>query len=207
MRVKKLKKITTLLVCTIVITTLIPIIAIAGDEENPEISDGERDITGLFGMLFPRFFTHIDITAGWFYENITNPDTLYVALKVKDLEYKKLRAIYSIHWEYNEKPYAAGLHTDSNGAYFIAYTGLFEPGNETIYEIETDFNHETNIITWTIPKEYIGNPISGEILELPFAWNGIRFISDTWIQLFMKLFGDSEIAKDWAYGHDYTIQY
>lgn len=187
--------------------TLIPYIAIAGDEENPEISDGERDLAGLFGMLFPRFFKHIDVTAGWFYENYTDPNILYVAMKISDLEYKKLRAIYSIQWEYNEKPYATGFHTDSNGAFVIAYAGLFEPGNETIYEVEVDFNPETNIITWTVPKEYIGYPAPEELLKSPFAWNGVRFISDRCIEIYMKIFGASEIAKDWAFGYDYTIQY
>ena len=186
---------------------ILPFVVSAGDEENPEIIDWERDLEGLFGMLFPRFFKHIDIISGWFYENSTEPNTLYIALKVKELEYKNLRTIYSIHWEYNGKPYATGIHTHSNGESLLAFTGCMEAGNETMYEIDVFFDLEKNIITWNVPKEYIGNPEPEEVLELTFAWNGIRLISDNWIELYTRIFGESELAKDGAFGEDYTIKF
>jgi hypothetical protein len=82
-----------------------------------------------------------------------------------------------------------------------------EMGNETLYEIDAYYDFEKNIITWIVPKEYIGNPKPGELLELPFSWNGIRFIQDKWIELYMKLFNESELAKDWAFGGGYTVQF
>ena len=187
--------------------TILSFVSSAGDEENPEIEDGEKDLEGFFGMLFPRFFKHIDIISGWFYENSTEPNTLYIALKVRDLEYKKLRTIYSIHWEYNGKPYATGIHTYSYGESLVAFTGCMEVGNETMYEIDAFFDLEKNIITWDVPKEYIGNPEPGEVLKFPFAWNGIRFISDKWIELYIRIFGEGELAKDVAFGEGYTIQF
>ena len=202
-----MKKIKSLIIFIMLVLPILPFVASAGDEENPEIIDWERDLEGLFGMLFPRFFKHIDIISGWFYENSTEPNTLYIALKVKELEYKKLRTIYSIHWEYNGKPYATGIHTHSYGESLVAFTGCMEIGNETMYEIDVFFDLEKNIITWSVPKEYIGNPEPGEVLEFPFAWNGIRFISDQWIELYVKIFGESELAKDWAFGEDYTLQF
>ena len=201
------RKVVGIFVCMLLLYTLFPINVTGGDEENPEITDWERDLEGFFGKLFPRFFKHIDLISGWFYENSTMPNTLYVALKVKDLEYKKLRTIYSIHWEYNGKPYATGSHTYSSGEFLVSFTGCMEVGNETMYEIDAYFDLEKNIITWNVPKEYIGNPEPGEVLELPFAWNGIRFISDQWVELYVNIFGQSELAKDWAFGEGYTIQF
>jgi hypothetical protein len=185
----------------------ITLISSAGDEENPEIKDPERDLGGLFGIFFPRFFKHIDIISGWFYETSDEPDTIYIALKVKELKNKELRTIYSVHWEYKGKEYATGIHTYSKGEYFIAFTGCMEMGNETLYEIDAYYDLDKNIITWIVPKEYIGDPEPGEILDLPFSWNGIRFIEDKWIELYMKLFNESELAKDWALGEAYTIQF
>jgi hypothetical protein len=179
----------------------------AGDEENPEIEDGKRDLGGIFGLVLPRFFKHIDIISGWFYEESSEPNTLYIAMKVRELQLKKLRTIYSIHWEYKGKEYAVGIHTHSNGDFSIAFTGCMEMGNETMYEIDASYDFEKNIITWSVPKEYIGNPEPGEVLELPYSWNGIRFIDEKWLDLYIKIFNESELAKDWAYGGNYVIQY
>lgn len=190
----------------LILAGIIPFVVSAGDEENPEITDVERDLEGLFGMIFPGFFKHIDIISGWFYENSSAPDDLYVCLKVKNLEYKKMRSIYSIHWEYNGKEYAVGIHTDSFGDFFLAFGGCMDPGNESMFEIDADFNTGNEIITWTVPKIYIGDPQPDDVLENTLAWNGLRFVSDEWLERYIRITGESELAKDWAIGSDYIIQ-
>ena len=191
----------------LLITTMLPITAIAGDEENPEIEDNRRDIFGSFSFLPQFFFGHIDIESAWFFEQSTEPDYLIVSLKVTNLRYRYLRAIYSVHWEYNGEYYSTGLHTYSKGV-FEAY--LAGKDNDRV-ECEGTFNENKNIVTWKIPKTAVGNPEPGEVLTSTFAWTALRFINE----ILTIIVSDGELVKDAApfiqsiydYGKDYIIQY
>jgi hypothetical protein len=59
------KKIMGIFICTLLIITILPITAIAGDEENPEIEDESGDAFG-----------HLDVLSAWFYENPDEPTEL-----------------------------------------------------------------------------------------------------------------------------------
>ena len=218
-------KIVGILVMTLLITTLLPITGtvLAGDEEHPEITDGDED--DIFGPLvsdpelFARLkslgalegiesFEFLDIISAWFYEDFNEPDFLYTSIKIKDLGFFDDRGIYSVHWRYNEVDYAAGVHTHSNGDYSSFFAGESPNGPYSIFS--GSFDLENNIVTFRVPKVIIGNPQPGDVLTDTWAWTALRFKIEpaTWP------FG-GELAKDAApfitdiedYGEDYVIQY
>jgi hypothetical protein len=81
------RKIIGIFICVLLIGTILPLTAIAGDEENPEIEDGRNDITGPFSSFIPPvFFEDIDIISAWFFENDDQPEYLSVSLKVSKLK-------------------------------------------------------------------------------------------------------------------------
>ena len=96
------KKIFGIFVCMLFITTLLPIIALAGDPENPEFVDRIRDVKlfGLFIIPFQMKYKNVDVISVWFKEESINPENLYVSLKIQDLEEKteSLEAIYNVDW-------------------------------------------------------------------------------------------------------------
>ena len=86
--------------CMILITTILPLTVIAGDETNPEIVDDVGDTP--LGLL--------DIEAAWFYEQINEPDYLFTSMKIHHLK-ENYNAVFSIRWYYNCEKYAAGVNT------------------------------------------------------------------------------------------------
>ena len=76
-------KIVGIFVCMLLITTLIPIIASAGDPENPEVEDRVGDVIGYVPQQSSK---KIDMVSAWVYEDSSNPDYLYISLKILDLD-------------------------------------------------------------------------------------------------------------------------
>ena len=213
------KKIIGLFVFMLLIITILPITVMAGDEQNPEIVDETNDLFGIFALKpnVYNFFTKskifnmesfdfMDITKAWFYENPDKPDYLYTAIKLKNLDFINQRTIYAMHWEFEGKNYAVGVHVYSNGVtkgFFAGETfGIFNrygPYNNA----SGSFDLDNDIVIFEIQKNVIGNPEPGDILTRTDAWTGLRFIFEP---LTIPLGG--EVAKDWSeYGSDYTIKY
>jgi hypothetical protein len=198
----------------------------AGDEQDPEITDDEDEDFDLFGPLIryqilQRFFLRynifklgdfdaIDIVSSWIYENSDESDYLYAAVKVKDLEHIGQRAVFSVHWSYNGKNWGVGAHAFAKGQYISCFAG--ESRSREKYESEVTLDLENNIVTFKLKKDTVGNPQPGEILTKTWAWTCLRFSFEplSW------LFG-GELAKDYApgitetgaadYGRDYEILY
>jgi hypothetical protein len=211
-----MKKIVGILVCTLLITAILPVTVMAGDEENPEIVDETDDLFGIF-VKNPKIlnffkilkifniesFDFMDITSAWFYENPDQQDCLYAAIKLKNLEFINQRTIYAMHWKFDGKNYAVGVHVHSNGeiqSFFAGQTfGRFGPYNNA----SGSFDLDDDILTFEIPKNIIGDPAPGDILTRTDAWTGLRFIYEP-----VTILLGGEVAKDWAgYGTDYTIIY
>ena len=219
-----MKRIISILISSILVITVLTVNVSAGDENDPEIQDGEGDIIGtlvkypgLFkilqsiGVIPIQSFEFMDVTSAWFYENQTEPDYLFVSIKIKDLGYTPLRAIYAVSWTYHEKHYGAACHTHSNGefSWFVAGQtfGLFDNWaykKGLIKDIsDCTIDIEKNIITLKIPKNIVGNPNPGDALTETSAWTGLRFIREVFT---IPLGG--EMAKDpTSYGSEYLIQY
>ena len=213
-----MKKIIILLILTLLITSVLLSTSsvLAGDEENPEIEDETDDLFGTFirkPNIFNFFktlkifnienFDFIDIKSAWFYENSEKPDILYLAIKLKNLDFINQRTIYAMHWIFNEKTYAVGVHVHTDGEMQSFFGGQTFRRWGPFYDINGSFDIENSIVTFEIQKNIIGNPEPGDILTKTDALTGLRFIFEP---ATIPLGG--EVAKDWAgYGLDYVIQY
>lgn len=223
-RKNNMKRIVNILISLMLITTVLALNVSAGDENDPEIQDEENDIIGplvklpvLFkilqsiGIVPIQSFDFIDITFAWFYENETEPDYVFVSIKMKDLEYSPLRAIYAVRWTFNEKHYGASCHTHSNGEFkWFAAGQIFGLLDNWAYKkgLIRDISNctidtEKNVITLKIPKNIIGNPDSGDVLTETNAWTGLRFVSE----VFTYPFGGELVKDPTSYGNNYLIQY
>ena len=93
------RKIIGILVCTLLITTILPITVTAGDEENPEIEDKTFD-----------YYKGLDIVSVWFSDDGEN---LSVSIKLRDMMNILLGLIhYTVTWKYNDVDY------------FVLFTGF-----------------------------------------------------------------------------------
>ena len=85
------KKIIGLFVCILLITTILPITAIAGDETDPEISDTTGDAR-----------MNVDIQKAWFFEDPATPEYLYITLQVAYLETSyRGTLLHDVYWTMN----------------------------------------------------------------------------------------------------------
>jgi len=196
-----MKKIITILIFTLLITSVLCITGsvLAGDEENPEIVDEINDTDLLF----------LDIESAWFYEEITEPEYLYTALKVNLLN-PKANAVLSIRWSYNGKEYVSGF----NSYKFREYTFRGgDPKRATYWqwnqmpECQGTIDQNTNIITWKILKSDIGNPKKDDVLTNTRA-SAVPGFPISFIYYFLRLdFRDFAPSEQGTYGLDYVIQY
>lgn len=217
------KKIITILISLLFVSS---INVLAGDINDPEITDDEDDMFGSFivhpiryqlfhsiGLLPMENFNFLDIKSAWFYEQSDEPEYLYGSIKLKNLEEISQRAVYSIHWTFNGERYAIGSHIYNNGLNSSCFVGLDRhfglfskfKNAESLYDFEND------IITFKFQKEYAGNLQQGDILTDTWAWTALRFNYEP----MTILFSNGELVKDAApfiennndYGKDYIIQY
>ena len=222
---RKMKiKIVGLFVCMLLITTILPITVMAGDENDPEIRDNLNDQFGplvdyptriksqiALILLHMDTFDFIDIHSAWFYENESEPDYLYAALKLKDLSVTPQRAIYTIHWKCNGVPYAVWSHLHNNGQNYSHSVGVDRRLNYRWYDAEVTYDFNSSIVTFKMDKQDIGNPQPGDFLIRTFAWTALRFNFEP----LTLLFGSGELVKDAApfianntdYGRNYQIMY
>jgi hypothetical protein len=203
-------KIVGLFVCMLMITTILPMTALAGDPENPEVKDRTRDVR-LFGLfpLVPQFpLSYIDIVSAWMYEEEDHPENLYVSLKLMDLNdaTQKYDAIYVIDWNYQNIPYSAGVHIYPTGPTAL-YAGRWdEQGNDYVNYVICDgtIDSSIHIITWIIPKDAIGNPSKGSTIKHIAPFTDLRYPEGSGIPMF-DLFKD--LASNALVTKDYQIQY
>ena len=218
------KKLIGVFVCLLMITTILPITAMAGDENDPEITDNLNDqfgalITHLYRvrtiiarvLLQMDSFDFIDIDSAWFYENESEPDVLYATLKIKDLNTNPQRAIYSIHFTSNGVKYAVGSHLCNNEQNASCFVGVDKRINLNWKDAEATYDFVNNLITFKMNKTDIGDPQTSDPITKTFAWTALRFNFEP----LSLLFSDGELVKDVApfiennddYGRDYEILY
>ena len=195
------RKIIGIFVCTLLITTILPITVtvFAGDEENPEIVDD----TGDTNMGF------LDIESAWFYEKTDEPDYLFTALKIKDLK-EAFNAVFSISWAYNGVVYVSGLTT------FYYKDKEFRGGLrqratywqwKSMPECIGVFDQNNDIITWKILKSNIGNPQKNEVLTNTES-SAVAGFPLSFIYFFTgKDYRDFAPDLINEYGKDYVIKY
>jgi len=203
-------KIVGLLVCTLLITTILPMTALAGDPGNPEVVDRIRDVKlfWFFAIPFQMEYKHADIVAIWLHEESVHPDYLSVSLQVRDLGEKteSLEAIYVVDWAWNNHLFLVCLHINPDGI------GSFDVGRSLDYKDDIEewitcngtVNVEQNIISWSVPKEFIDNPPQGATIQSIGSVITLRFTDDSGLPL-MDLFKDT--TSNAKTTKDYIIRY
>ena len=204
------RKIIGIFVCVLLISNIIPVVVMAGDEENPEITDEEEnDVQDNFNII-----------SAWFFEKEEEPDYLYTALKLKNIDTMKLKQHLVVSWEHNGIHCSAGLYIGYDPGLWCAYEGGYGHGfwfNEHYQRIEGEFDEETGIIICKTPKSIINNPEKGDVLTntRALAFQRFGFIGrmgfDRWFIHSLIYYVSGKSASDKApndgYGRDYIIQY
>lgn len=200
------RKIIALLVCGVCMAVVFPMNTQSGDPENPEIEDNIRDVFGLFGFLPQICFRHIDMQSAWFFEDVSDPDYLYVSLKLRALESETemLEAIYVVLWSCKGNAYAACVHItpEGLGTFLSGKTDEFGNDFEKYAVCDGILDEENGIITWAVPKHIIGHPHSGDILTNTAAVTTLRCTEESGLPR-MDLLKDLALKNN----RDYTIQY
>jgi hypothetical protein len=184
--------------------------ALAGDPKNPEVKDRTRDVK-LFGLftLFPQsLFAYIDIVSAWIYEKEDNPGNLYMSLKIMDLKdtTQKYDAIYTISWTHKIIPYLANVHIFPTGPTALCAGRWDEQGNDYVDFVicDGDINSSSDIITWIIPKNAIGNPSKGSTITNIVPITTLRYPENSVVPMW-------DLFKDFPWNawcrNDYIIQY
>jgi hypothetical protein len=204
------KKIIGIFVCMLLITTLLPIIALAGDPENPEFVDRIRDVKlfGLFIIPFQMKYKNVDVISVWFKEESINPENLYVSLKIQDLEEKteSLEAIYNVDWLRDLDRFCVNLHINPNGvgSFYVGRSLDYNDDIDDWIECEGIVDIDNNVITWFVPKEFMLNPPIGSTISSINSCCLLRFTDDSGLPL-MDLFKD--LPWNNKATKDYIIKY
>jgi len=210
-------KIVGVFVCVLLITTILPITAIAGNEENPEITDTIGDARA-----------YLDIKKAWFHEDPSTPDMLYTTIKIVKPSILPFKQHLVVRWKMNGEYYASMLGIGYNFKLWFEYVsiigrGFFGDPKPIITTIEGIFDTTNGTITCKIPKNTIGNPQPGDVLTdtQSQCFERFRFWGRLGFSPFFRYMIFDQILKKWqvedtapnyvnnevVYGSDYIIQY
>ena len=203
-------KIISVFIIMLMISISLPISVYAGSEEDPEIVDEEdNDVVD-----------YLDVISAWFYEDENEPDYLFTALKMKEINPAHLKQHLVVHWEHNGVPCASGMIL-GYGDPWIDYHAGYGHGwwfQEHYQRIEGSYDEETGIIKWKIPKNVINNPQKGDVLENTYASAFQRFgfigrmgFDRAILRSILYIISEKDVV-DFApestdYGRDYVIQF
>ena len=202
------KKISVILVCMLFITLSFAMNVFAGSDEDPEILDVDDDAV----------FDYLDIISAWFYEIEEEPEYLFTALKLKDINSFRFKQHLTVHWEHNGVECASSLHIGYGDPWF-SFSGGYGHGfwfQEHYQQIDGEYDEETGIIICKIPKNIINNPQKGDVLTktkaLTFQRFGFvgRLGFDRFFICGLISLVTGKVPWDGApydYGRDYIIQY
>lgn len=173
------------------------------DIEHYKVTDEEKDVVSIFGFKGPiinRIFQHLDMH--WFsiYEDIENPDYLYMLMKIDKVRFTELRSLYNIIWEFNGLMYCTGMHTLNSSDTILDYSAYYESdGTEhKIWSTDVDINEKDGVLTWTISKNDLGLK-RGDVLENPWAHSVL--MTKKWESIFKIKFAEDKIDE----GPNYVI--
>lgn len=200
------KKIIGIFFCMLLITTVIPLSVYARNSD-PQITDESGDAFG-----------YIDIDSVWFSEKEETPEFLYISEKINEPSKFPPKQTFAVFWTYKNIEYACALVLGFRLDEWMKFLLVIENNtNEVFIDINGTYDIETGIITWEIPKEIIGNPLTGDVLTDTWsnAFRRIGFIGRIGLTrtaldiIFLLVFGNN--MWDYApargeFGSDYIIQ-
>ena len=213
------KKIVGLFVCMLLFTTILPITALAGDPENPEITDAIGDARA-----------YLDIKKAWFYEDPSTPEILYTTIEITKPSSIPFKQHLVVTWQMNGEYYASMLAIGYylNKSRWFEYVsiigrGQFGDPESTFSYIQGSFDTTKGTVTCIIPKSTIGNPKPGDVLTNTHSqcferfglWGSLGFspfARNFLFEVILKKWQLEDTAPDpvnneWVYGLDYIIQY
>jgi hypothetical protein len=205
-------KIVGLFVCMLLITTILPITVLAGDEENPEITDVTGDAR-----------SYLDIKKAWFYEDPSTPEMLYTTIEITNPRVIPFKQHLVVSWQMSGEHYASMLGIGYSLTQWLAYVsvvgrGSFGDPKPVVSFIEGSFDTTKGTITCIIPKSTIGNPIPGDVLTNTQSvcfqrfglWGSLGFYPPFrffFFDLMLEKWQVEDVAPGQGYGLDYIIQY
>ena len=205
-----IKKLGGIFVITLFLFCALSVVVNAGDPENPEVIDKKRDVRLFWFFPFPfqMQYKYADIVAAWLHEDSLTPEYLFVSLQLRDLVEKteSLEAIYTVSWAWNMGSYIVLLHIHPDGISDF-WVGRSLDWNDDIDEwIACDgvVDSEQNSITWSVPKEFIGNPPKGATISNILPVTTLRFTDESGLP-------QMDVLKDTGWNakttKKYVIQY
>lgn len=203
----------------LLIPTIVPFSALAGDEGDPEIEDILGDARD-----------YLDVDKAWFYEDSSNPDLLYTVIKLAKPSSLPLKQHLTIHWEMNGEIYwtmcGMGYGGDEKIAFFAGEGYDYWYDRAIVHDVTGEIIEEQDgLVTCIVPKEFIGDPQPGDVLTKTECecfqrfglWGRLGFAPILRIKLFIALELPFLQVEDFApdndfddikeYGKDYVIQY
>ncbi len=198
-----LKRIFFLFVIAQLIVIVVPVSVFAGDEQNPEITDDENDMyTHPYFYGPARSLKAIDIVSAWFHEDQNESDYLFITIKVVDLNHLWLRSTYMVEWGHEVYVYTASLSTQFFGLFSVAV--LLRSYPVRIHFVKTIFDKEDNLVTFIIPKNFIDNPLPGDVLTRTRAASTISVAFGNYLDFYFAF----DMAPDFQpSGKNYIVQY
>ncbi|MBW1814827.1 MAG: hypothetical protein JRJ39_14495 [Deltaproteobacteria bacterium] len=171
-------------------------------DDDPEITDEEGDTR----------FDYVDVVWASFYENPDEPEYLFAALKIANLQ-DAIGCVYAIHWDYNDAHYYVAFR---NGVLFPPHEfKSWQCGFHWLRAaIDTwddslnsgFFNLETGIITWRVHKNCLDDPQQGDVLTQSYVFTAQR-ISKLGLIPLRNLFRSFSDSTDATESMEYIIQY
>ncbi len=159
------------------------------------------------GLLTMSLLNFLDIRSFSIYETPDTPEYLYASMEVTNFQYSEYRSTYAIYWYYKGIQYAAYTNTHSLGEVVSSSCGYWgETSTDFNYTIiEGDILEEQNTITWKIPKNLIGDPTYGAVLQNIHAISSLNYQKDCEAPMQIRL------AIDFAeplpgFEYTYTLQ-
>ncbi len=206
------EKIVGILIFMLLTTTILPVTALAGDEQHPEITDISGDAR-----------RYLDIEKAWFYENPDTPEMLYTVIELRKPSALPFKQHLVVQWQMNGEYYASMLAIGYNITQWFEYVsiigrGQFGDPQPVVTYIKGSFDTATGTVTCNIPKSTIGNPKPGDVLTNTHSqcferfrfWGRLGFTPLFRYFLFDKILEKWQIedsAPDQGYGSDYIVQY
>jgi hypothetical protein len=204
-----------IIICMLVTASVFPIVtsslASDGNINDPEITDPGGDAFG-----------YLDIDSVWFHEDENNPEILFVSMKINKPIYWHFQQTFAVFWEYNDIEYFCALHLGFDiGEDWERYSAGRHPHNEYYDDYHRNlsgtYSISEGVITWEIPKEFIGDLEKDDVLTNTWSNAFRRFgligrIGFTRVimdNIILRIFGNSmwDYAPDSGYGGDYIIKY
>ena len=196
------QKIVGLFVCMLMVVLVFQMPGTAFSDDVHEITDDEGDTR----------FEYVDVVWASFYENADQPQYLYAALQISNLQEKK-GCVYAIHWYFNDVHYDTALHNGLmlpplrfkiwSSDYYDKRTPM-KTWNDTLNS--GSFDPQNDVIIWTLHKSCIGFPQPGDILTHAYVFTAQR-IANLGLIPFGRLFMSFSDSSDSSASLNYIIQY